>query len=487
MRRSATLSIAVTGEVEGLSSEVEQSILGSPMFAQRDAPPASGTFPVILWSARYGTVAAQSVMSEYLASHGYVVAAVWPRTAEEKLPFEVKRLDEKLEELDAQSDDLRGGLEAVRELPVADDRRAAVVAWSYAGESAWRLAQGDSRIELVIGLDSNVHSNWVYHPRPSEVPMHFRFVNYDRTSPELEGIAHGNFNALEGMIPGVFEIERVQKWSKGGPEAKKAYEAISRNVRRELDATFGTTAAPIYSTIELSAPDGAKVTADLYEKKGAKDCFALFHQSGSSRGEYRTIAPQLMRLGYSALAVDVRWGHQDRWNHVINESAARSGTADVRKRGDRAKSREIRAASRHDLEAAVDWLRNTGCQSVLAWGSSIHANAVFELAGRHPKRLAGLVAVSPGEYDPEQPDRMKNIASEVRIPSMVIWGRSERDLSKPISDAVPDGMKWFYESTGRHGNAVFFEDPATWVRLREFLEHVKRKPARKVPEPCRAN
>ncbi len=474
-KRSPTLAVAVTGDEAGISEELEKAILNSPMFAQRDASPASRSFPVVLWSARYGTLAAQSVMSEYLASHGYVVAAVRPKDAEEKLPFELKTPEEKLEELDAQDDDLRGALRAVRVMPIADDIRAAIIAWSYAGESAWRNGQSDAGIELIIGLDTNVHANWVYHPGPSTAPMRGSFVKLDKETPALNGPAHGNFNALEGMIPGVFGIERVQRWSRGGPAAKNVYETLAAEVHRSLDRTFQKEKARPYTTIELSAEDGAKIDADLYRVKGARVCAALFHQSGSSRGEYRTIAPELTRLGVTALAVDVRWGYRDRWNDVVNENAARHGTLEVMQRGDREKAREIRATSVQDIDAAVDWLRADGCTKVVAWGSSIHANAVFALALRRPGDLAGIVDVSPGEYSPEEPEMMRRIATEVQVPSLVMWGRKERDLSKPIFDALPDGAKWSYESTGRHGNAIYFEDPGSWEPLREFIRMVAER------------
>lgn len=82
--------------------------------------------------------------------------------------------------------------------------------------------------------------------------------------------------------------------------------------------------------------------------------------------------------------------------------------------------------------------------------------------------MAAVVDVSPGEYAKDDPDRMKSIAGRVTQPSFVLWGRDEESLSKPIFDALA-GPKASYGSTGRHGNAVFFEDPIAWIRLREFL------------------
>jgi dienelactone hydrolase len=468
-RRSETVAIAITGDRAGITAETEAAILASPMAAFRDAEPQPGSFPVVMWSARYGTVAAQAVLSEYLASHGYVVAAARPKEAHERLPFELKTVEEKLEELDAQTDDLRGALRAVRELPVADDVRTALVAWSYAGESAWRLAQADARIDLVIGLDTNVHANWVYQQRLDRVPLRFPFVSFDRTTPELKGLAHGNFNALEGMIPAVMGIDRVQKWSMSGPAAQRGYETLAVRVREALEKNFAKQRPAAFTTIELTAADGAKVTADVYRAASPRGCVALFHQSGSSRGEFRTIAPELVRLGYTALAVDVRWGNRDRWNDVVNETAARHDTPEIMRLGLREKAQQIRAASMHDLDAAVDWLRANDCVKPVVWGSSIHANGVFELAARRPDVIGGVIDASPGEYNKEQPDRMKGIVAKIATPSLVLWGRTERDLSKPIFDALPKGANWSYESSGRHGDAIVFEDAAAWRVIGEFL------------------
>jgi dienelactone hydrolase len=458
-RRSGSLAMAITGEK---NPEVDKVVADVQMFARRDAAPAAGAFPVVMWSARYGTAAAQAALSESLASHGFVVAAARPKPAAEKLPFEATTPAEKLEEIDAQGDDLRGALRAVRALPYAHDTRTALISWSYAGESAWRIAQSDARIDVVLSLDSNVHKNWVYQSRPESVPMRVPFVDV-----KVEGLAHGNYNMLEGMVPGVMGIERVQKWSKGGPIAKRGYETIARRVLETLQQS--REAKPQFTRIDING-----VTADLYRAANATRCVALFHQSGSSRGEYRTIAPELVHMGYTALAVDVRWGRQDRWNDVVNETAARHGTPAVMDRGDRARGREIRVAGMQDLDAAVDWLRANGCAKPIVWGASIHANGVLELAAKRPEHIAAVIDASPGEYDSETPDRMKGIAAQLRVPVLVLWGRTERELSKPIFDALPETSgKASHESSGRHGNAILFEDVAAWERLREFLKGVQ--------------
>lgn len=480
-----TLAAAITGSTDGITREQAERILASPMFARRDARPGGGRFPVVLWTSRYGTAAAQSVLSEMLASRGFVVAAVRPSEAVERLPFELKTAVEKSEELEAQSDDLRGALRVVRAMPFAMDRTA-VIAWSYAGEAGWALAQADARIELLIDLDSNSRSNWVYRStealeasrRAMSGPAVFELR---KGQGELTDLAHGNFNTLEGMIPGILGIEHVQPWSRGGGVARQGYEKIASRVAEALEGIFSRPPVTSPRRVELRAKDDASVIAELYPAaKPDGRCALLLHQSGSSRGEYRTIGPELVRLGWTALAVDLRWGDRDRWNDVVNETAAPFGTAEAMQAGDRVRLASIREKVEHDLDAAIAWLRRNGCPGpLLGWGASIQANGVLELAARRPEDILAVVAVSPGEYSRDDPQKMRRLVQGVRTPALVLWGRDEKDVSSPVFEAIPPGAKWSYVSGGRHGNAIFFEDPMAWPALHEFLARIspRRAPA----------
>ncbi|MGI9480277.1 MAG: hypothetical protein ACR2PI_26540, partial [Hyphomicrobiaceae bacterium] len=72
--------------------------------------------------------------------------------------------------------------------------------------------------------------------------------------------------------------------------------------------TTSTTTALARETATLAAADGLKVTADVYRAVDTPDAtwIVLAHQAGSSRGEYRTIAPRLNKLGFNAIAIDQR-------------------------------------------------------------------------------------------------------------------------------------------------------------------------------------
>src|SRR6185369_2417757 len=60
--------------------------------------------------------------------------------------------------------------------------------------------------------------------------------------------------------------------------------------------------------IQLTAADGVKVYGSVYRAAKPRALILLFHQAGSSKDEYATIAPRLVQAGYSALAIDQRAG-----------------------------------------------------------------------------------------------------------------------------------------------------------------------------------
>lgn len=113
------------------------------MDAVRDAMPV-GRFPVVIWTPRYGTTAAQAVLSEYLASHGFMVAFARP-AAPAPMPFELADAGAKRAELAARVGDMRAALEHLRTLPNADATAVGVLAWSYTGEMATAFRSANRR------------------------------------------------------------------------------------------------------------------------------------------------------------------------------------------------------------------------------------------------------------------------------------------------------------------------------------------------------
>jgi hypothetical protein len=258
-----SLSVAISSEPEGIDDSVLDQILTSKMLAVRDAAPLMNAYPLVLWSARHGTVAAQSVLCEYLASHGYVVAFARYGGPDMPLPYEVNSPEVKLATLKEHVSDLEFALRTLKTLQNVDPtRKVALMSWSYAGESATLVQMQNPDVGLVISLSSNVLNGWVYQGadelskldaarlRVPYVIMTERVGTNGtvRTVPAILNnldsssyfisfteLAHGNFNATEGMIPSLMGISKVPRWSKSGPAAQLGYETVARYTLRFLN------------------------------------------------------------------------------------------------------------------------------------------------------------------------------------------------------------------------------------------------------------
>ena len=138
--------------------------------------------------------------------------------------------------------------------------------------------------------------------------------------------------------------------------------------------------------VTFESADGLPIKGDVY-RPGAPSSTAivLFHQAGSSRGEYRDIAPRLARKGFLALAVDQRSGKT--FAGVVNETAAKA----------KAQGKPTNYTDAlPDLEASIRFAREKlGARSVVIWGSSLLGVAVAGSggAGAGPRqRRAGVLA-----------------------------------------------------------------------------------------------
>lgn len=265
------LAKAISGDGEGIDQTTLDRILSAPMFARFDARPMPGRYPLVLWSARHSTMAAQSVICEYLASKGYVVAFARYKGTPLPLPYQAKSDEEKSSTLDTHVRDMEFALTELQELSNVMADSVAVLSWSYAGESATEFQKRNKPVRLVIGLSTNLLSGWVYKPLAlssldvAQLPVPYVLMSEQvgtngvaKTAPTIlndmraesfyitfSKLAHGSFNALEGMIPAVTGITKVQPWSKAGQEQRIGYETICRYTLRFLDSYLKTKSDPL--------------------------------------------------------------------------------------------------------------------------------------------------------------------------------------------------------------------------------------------------
>ena len=223
-----------------------------------------------------------------------------------------------------------------------------------------------------------------------------------------------------------------------------------------------------FKSVDFTTDGGIEARADIYgEASPSATWILLFHQAGSSRGEYREIAPKLVAAGYRVMAVDQRSGRGV--NAVRNETARRAAAKKL-------PSRYLDAYA--DLEAALSYARTKlGAKRVLVWGSSYSASLVCRLAAEHESEVTAVLAFSPGEYfkKEEGPTYVQSFARRISQPLFVTSSKSERGQVKPIFDASPAKKKVLFTpaSRGQHGSRALWskwpDNDVYWAAVKGFL------------------
>lgn len=230
-----------------------------------------------------------------------------------------------------------------------------------------------------------------------------------------------------------------------------------------LSVTTSAWGQTIGTPVTLTARDGVKIAGLVYAAPDPKAIILLFHQAGSSKAEYATIAPRLVTAGYTALAIDQRSGGA---MYGPNETATQlGGTASYDE-------------ATPDLVAALDWAE-TKHLPVILWGSSYSAALVFEVAAAHPGAVRAVMAFSPGEYLDGGPNAVAQAAAKVRVPIFVTSSPDEDEVSaarKILAASPAVGKMQYVPKFGVHGASTLIKtrDPkgtdAAWDHVLAFLK-----------------
>jgi len=240
---------------------------------------------------------------------------------------------------------------------------------------------------------------------------------------------------------------------------------------------------PAFETITLESGDGLVMTADLYliDSDSSRPMIVLCHQAGWSRGEYREIAPRLLRLGFNCLAIDQRSGGSV--NDVENQTVLAAEKA--------GKETDFVAAEQ-DIIAAVRYVRDEGLASskVVLWGSSYSSALALRIAGTSPGLIQGVLAFAPGEYFArfgKPDDWIANAAQGITVPAFVTSAKNEADNWAAIFDAIPaeDKVKFLPATKGNHGSRAlwkkFDDSDDYWEAVTRFLEQFSADASGKEP------
>lgn len=132
-----------------------RAALDQAMLARRDARPAAGRFPVVIYAPGSSMPAHENAdLCEYLASHGYLVIA------SASTGTHTRSINLDLESAESEARDIAFLIGHAETLPHADMRRVAAMGYSFGGLANVLAAARDDRIKALVSLDGSVR----YYP-----------------------------------------------------------------------------------------------------------------------------------------------------------------------------------------------------------------------------------------------------------------------------------------------------------------------------------
>jgi dienelactone hydrolase len=218
----------------------------------------------------------------------------------------------------------------------------------------------------------------------------------------------------------------------------------------------------------LTASDGLKVYSSFYPAVGrAKATVLAFHQAGSNKSEYASIAPRLSKLGFNVLAVDQRSGGStsDGKNETVENAAGKQYSY---------------LETLPDLEAALEFVKSdarTKGSKLIAWGSSYSSSLVFLLAQKHPE-INAVMAFSPSDSYLEKSGLVFDAAKNLKASVFIACTSSEVYDAKAIFKLIPHKNKILFvpKGAGLHGSSALnsaITSKEYWLATEAFLAWFK--------------
>lgn len=220
-------------------------------------------------------------------------------------------------------------------------------------------------------------------------------------------------------------------------------------------------------SVTFTAADGLEVSGVLYQRDSAAPVIVLCHQARFNNYEYAEIAPKLVTMGFTCLAIDQRSGGNME-SHTNKTAAAAL-----------AKGLETGYQnSLPDIRAAVDYGAALTGKPVILWGSSYSATLVMQVA-MESDNVRAVVGFSPIlKFD--SGDSAKDIFTKYAGKPMFITSTEKEGapIAKALEHLGDDVLMQYYpETKGTHGSkALWSSDPASadyWSAISTWLQNHK--------------
>lgn len=372
-----------------------EKLLQSETFAARNAPAARGSFPVLIYGAGgQGESFENSVMFEYLASHGYFVLAS-PAAGHNEHKTTVDAIG-----LEAEARDMEFLIAQAKQFPEADLARLGVMGWSWGGLAAMLVQMRNPNVDAVLSLDGSIASHEdkiqaspFFAPQRMRVPVmlmstrdnappvenFIKKVNYAETFLlNLNEISHSDFSSY-GFVARNFAASP----SEADQRKKQAYELICRYSLRFFDAFIkGDVSGKEFLTQPPASKDLLAITRKppLPLPPTQEEFFALIREKGFEPA-YKIYQEVKKRdAGYQIFeAFEMT---------VLADRLFKAGRED-----DAVKAAKLRVEAYPNDYRSFEWVANLYYKKK-DWGNALHyyitANSMAQKQQKTPKSLDEL-------------------------------------------------------------------------------------------------
>lgn len=185
----------------------------------------------------------------------------------------------------------------------------------------------------------------------------------------------------------------------------------------------------------------------------------LMHEEGASRGEFLSIGPWLALQGYTAVAIDLRYGQTSRG--LKNETALRSRQLGL--------SWDL-TTNKTDVINSLRFLHeHYPASSYILWGNSYSASLAISLAAEYPQLCSAIIALSPnrsGDLALRQ-EMQENIQ---RLHQSILLSGAQSDLKdlQNLFLLIPASSKKLFVPQYSRGNSG---SSALWLQKTDSSEY----------------
>lgn len=234
---------------------------------------------------------------------------------------------------------------------------------------------------------------------------------------------------------------------------------------------FNLLCGYLYSqrTVTYFASDGLEITADIYDTDhDSPKYMLLFHQAEYSRGEYQQIATRLIKLGFTCIAVDLRYGNEV--NFINNETAMRAKKIGLQ---------PTMLDCKKDMIASIAYAKTLhDSPRIFLLGSSFSASLCLMVAKENPE-IEAVLGFSPAEFFEDNP-KVEDEIQGLQTPIFIGSPRSENYYVLQLLSGVQSPRKVIFKpegADGLHGAKTLWWESSTrdefWLSMLFFLKDFK--------------